>query len=109
MTDDNWMDAAGNSPEENETGWSWDDESLRLGQYVGYKLYLVLRDRLTTLEVPTVAHNTIITEMIDLHDETLLTRGQGMATLVMLCEPEAPSIPMAILDQSEYSVRLDGS
>ena len=48
-----WSDPGGPDPDDpgtpkdpDDRGWSWDEVSLACGEYVGFKLYLQLRDRL---------------------------------------------------------------
>ena len=101
-----YTDASGAHPEPSDNGWTWDRESLVIGAYTGFKLYLVLRDRLTTLAIPAVAHNKIIEEMVNEHDETLLDAGAGLSTLLMVDEPDSDYIPMAILGGREFSLKL---
>ena len=64
------------------SGWAWDADALMMGEYVGYPLYLRLRDRLTTLELPHNTHDTIIRDMIDTHDVGAIDHGSACVTLV---------------------------
>lgn len=64
------------------TGWAWDADALMMGEYVGYPLYLRLRDRLTTLCLPINTHDTIIRDMIDTHDVGAIDHGSACVTLV---------------------------
>ena len=107
MPDDTWIDAAGATPEDGD-GWDWDEESLTMGSYVGYNLYRSLRNRLTTTDVPVAAHNSIIKELIDCHDVSLLTAGAGQATLVVYNRKGSDVIPMIIMDRSEFPDSLKG-
>jgi hypothetical protein len=109
MTDDTWMDATGDTPGESGPGWEWTDKSLRMGSYVGYGLYQVLRDRLVDTDVPVTAHDAIIQELIDAHDVSLVTRGSGQATLACYNAVDLQVIPMIIMDWTEFPERLDGT
>ena len=82
-----WLDPGGPEPKDvgkwlTPTGWSWDGDSLMLAEYVGFELYLKIRDRLTTTNVPTDVHNVLIQELIDTHDESLFDNGVACATLM---------------------------
>jgi hypothetical protein len=115
MTTDDWLDAwmnpGGPEPEPDEdhamwltpaSGWSWDADSLMMGEYVGYPLYLRVRDRLQHLRVPTAAHNRIIQELIDVHDVSALDHGEARSTLVVW-DVDTAVVPMEILDSSEFA------
>ena len=101
-----YTDASGASPEPSGDGWTWDRESLVMGAYTGFRLYLVLRDRLTTLDIPAVAHNRIIEEMIAIHDEELIDAGAGLSTLIMWSALDQTMVPMEILGGREFSTRI---
>lgn len=75
-------DSAGDSPGDSGDLWSWDIASLSTGEYVGFPLYLQLRDRLCDTAIPAKDHNRVIMYMIDMHDEELLNKGIGCSTLV---------------------------
>ena len=77
-----WFDAEGNTPGDPGADWEWDEDSLETGNFVGYPLYLRLRDRLTTLQVPANAHDLIILEMINLHDANAIDGKTACATLM---------------------------
>jgi hypothetical protein len=62
-------------------GWQWDAQSLSMGEYVGFKLYLLLRDRFTQLRIPPDTHDLLIQEMIDTHDVGLYTDARGKVTM----------------------------
>ena len=74
QTDSSWLTPA--------SGWTWDADALMMGEYVGYPLYLRLRDRLTTLQLPLNTHDTIIRDMIDTHDVGAIDHGSACVTLV---------------------------
>jgi hypothetical protein len=84
------------------TGWDWDVDSLMMGEYVGYPLYLRVRNRLQHLRVPAQACNRIIQEMIDVHDVSAFDHGEARSTLVMW-DVDGMAVPMEILDSSEFS------
>jgi hypothetical protein len=115
MSDDDWLDAwmnpGGPAPEPDPddpmwltptTGWAWDVDSLLMGEYVGYPLYLRVRDRLQSLRVPTQAHNRIIQELVDTHDVSALDHGEARSTLVVW-DVDKHVVPMEILDSSEFA------
>lgn len=77
-----YKDTSGSSPGEPGDSWSWDEHNLATGEYVGFPLYLSLRDRLCDTAIPTKDHNRVILAMIDMHDDELLNNGIGCATLV---------------------------
>ena len=89
MTHD-WTNPAGAEPDDADdplggwlrpTGWQWDAQSLSMGEYVGFQLYLLLRDRLNQLRLPSETHDLLIQEMIDTHDVGLYTNGTGKSTM----------------------------
>ena len=86
---------------EPQTGWTWDMDSLMMGEYVGYPLYLRIRDRLTTLDIPTPAHNRIIQELVDCHDASALTEGAARSTLVCW-DAGGVVVPMEIRSATEF-------
>jgi len=115
MSDDDWLDAwmnpAGDESEPDadhamwltpDSGWIWDADSLIMGEYVGYPLYLRVRDRLQHLGVPAQAHNRLIQELIDTHDASALDHGEARSTLVMW-DVDKVVVPMEILDSSEFA------
>ncbi|MEK9697712.1 MAG: hypothetical protein VW270_18240 [Candidatus Poseidoniales archaeon] len=53
-----------------------------MAEYVGHKLYLHLRDRMCTLDVPVAVHNMLIRTMIDMHDEGAMVVGAARVTMV---------------------------
>jgi hypothetical protein len=114
MSDDDWLDAwlnpAGPEPDPDsthaawltpQTGWTWDVDSLMMGEYVGYPLYLQVRDRLTTLRIPTPAHNRIIQELIDTHDMSAMTQGAARSTLICW-DAGGVVVPVEIADATEF-------
>ena len=96
-TDSSWLTPT--------SGWSWDADSLMMGEYVGYPLYLRLRDRLTTLELPLNTHDTIIRDMIDTHDVSALDHGSACATLVTTTASDAAykMHTINIMDVTEFA------
>lgn len=83
------------------TGWNWTAESLMMGEYVGYELYLQLRSRLSDLGVPTQAHDVLIQDLIDTHDASALT-DQGACATLAIWDVSGLTQPMAIWDATEY-------
>lgn len=83
----NWKDGAGESPDLT-VDWTWDMDSLEIGEYVGYPLYQQCRARIKNTYVPEHAINRVILHMIDMHDAELVSAGVGCATLVTK-RPEA--------------------
>lgn len=77
-----YKDTSGDSPGTPGDAWSWDEKNLAVGEYVGFPLYLCLRDRLCTTAIPTKDHNRVIMAMIDMHDDELVNNGIGCSTLV---------------------------
>ena len=84
------------------TGWTWDVDSLLMGEYVGYPLYLRVRDRLQSLRVPAQAHNLLIRELIDTHDASALDHGEARSTLVIWDTGDG-GVPMHVLDSTEMA------
>ena len=92
MTYDEWWEPwdgpGGPDPDDksdrpdSEKDWHWDSESMAMGEYVGFPLYLSVRDRLQTLRMPTTVHNVIIREMIDMHDDSALDGEGACSTLI---------------------------
>jgi hypothetical protein len=85
---DAWPDPGGPEPDDAawltpQTGWTWDADSLMMGEYVGYPLYLRLRDRLQSLRLPTTTHNQLIQTMIDTHDVSVFDHGEARSTLIV--------------------------
>ena len=72
-----------------------------MGEYVGYPLYLKVRDRLCTLDIPTQAHNRIIQEMIDMHDMSAMTEGAARSTLICW-DTGGAVVPMEIASATEF-------
>ena len=83
------------------TGWDWDQQSLLMGEYVGYPLYLRLRERLQTLRVPVQAHDVLIQQMIDTHDASAVTHGQARSTCVIWSNMQL-HMPVEVLDSTEW-------
>lgn len=87
---DPWPDPAGPDPDHTTNpwltpanhAWSWDAESLRLGEYVGYEPYLRLRDRMHELRLPEVTHNTLIECLFETHDVNYMNHGVACVTLI---------------------------
>lgn len=77
-----YKDSAGASPGTPGDSWSWDAKNLAVGEYVGFPLYLALRDRLCNTAIPAKDHNRVILHMIDMHDDELINKGIGCSTLV---------------------------
>lgn len=83
-----WPDPGGPEPDDPEwltpqTGWTWDADALMMGEYVGYPLYLRLRDRLQSLRLPAQTHDALIRELIDTHDVGAIDHGSACASLVV--------------------------
>ena len=78
-----WDDPGGPEPEgsKKDDEWSWDAESLAMGEYVGFSAYLDLRDRLQSLRIPTDVHNRLIQLLIDTHDDSAISGFGAMSTL----------------------------
>ena len=85
----NWLSPA---------GWQWDAQSLSMGEYVGFELYLLLRDRFTQLHIPPDTHDLLIQEMIDTHDVGLYTDARGKVTMCYI-----EDTPTTVLN-----IRIDG-
>lgn len=84
------------------SGWTWDADSLRMGEYVGYPLYLSVRDRLQHLRVPSDCHNQLIQQMIDMHDVSAFEQGAARSTLIMW-DVDERVMPMVIVDASRFA------
>ena len=103
---DAWEDPGGPEPTDGwltpgDGTWEWTPESLLMGEYVGYALYLKLRDRLCKLGVPTTAHDTLIQHLIDTHYASALEEGGARATLVVW-DRDGPVQPIEVWSASEY-------
>ena len=88
MYEPDWQDPGGPTPDDSSwltpaSGWEWDADSLMMGEYVGYPLYLRLRDRLQSLRLPTDTHNTVIQELIDMHDVAAIDHGVACSSLLV--------------------------
>lgn len=84
---DAWSDPGGPGPANEwlvpaDNKWEWSPEHLLMGEYVGFELYLRLRDRLCTLELPHACHDILIKELIDHHDAAALDGHGACATLI---------------------------
>ena len=77
----NWKDQNGTSPDP-APGWTWDMDSLETGEYMGFRLYQHVRERVTELNLPTTTVNRVLLAMIDMHDRHLVESGIGCATLI---------------------------
>ena len=104
---EDWFeDAFGKTPSPHDGKWTWDEPSLRLAEQVGHRLYLLLRDRLNQLVIPTEVHNELIERLVLCHDEHALASGEGQATLITLGDDTVELVPMAILDGREFPTRI---
>lgn len=74
-------------PDHKSDEWSWDAESMVMGEYTGFPLYLKLRDRMCSLHIPVQAHNLLIQELVDSHDEAAAVESQPRSTLIMFDRP----------------------
>lgn len=83
------------------TGWDWDQQSLIMGEYVGYPLYLRLRERLQSLRVPVLAHDVLIQQMIDTHDASAVAHGEARSTCVIWSDLQL-HMPVEVLDSTEW-------
>ena len=87
---DPWPEPAGPDPDDQSNpwltpanhAWSWDEESLNLGEYVGFEPYLRLRDRMCELQIPEHTHNLLIETLIDTHDVNYMNHGVACVTLI---------------------------
>lgn len=85
-------------------GWDWNTESLLTGEYVGYRLYLLLRNRLHQLGMPEALHDPVILHMIDTYDmDSLIKAHDGSACVTMVYR--APGW-FQVLDSQELTLRL---
>lgn len=78
----NHQDSAGDTPGQPGANWSWNEQNLVVGEYVGFPLYTQLKDRLCSTSIPDKDHNRVIMCMIDMHDDELTNKGVGCSTLV---------------------------
>lgn len=104
-----WQDPGGPEPprwdrsdDADVESWTWDQESLMMAEYVGHKLYLELRDRMCTLDVPVAVHNMLIRTMIDMHDEGAMTVGAARVTMVIHTDPHGVFQDVDILAADEH-------
>lgn len=106
-----WNNPGGPDPDDHDDpeeeagrGWSWDEVSLACGEYVGFKLYLQLRDRLCSLAIPKNTHNRIIIEMIHTHDDSAIKGPAARSTLVYhRCSDDSALIKMDIYDGKNFT------
>lgn len=102
---DPWPDPGGPDPDDpawlTPAGdWTWDTDSLMMGEYVGFALYLRLRDRLCSIGLPVTTHNLVIQELIDCHDAGALSASTPLATLIVN-DSDDSVVNMAVLDHDE--------
>ena len=105
-----WDDPGGPDPERPDSTeeWTWDEESIAMGEYVGFSTYLNLRDRLQTLRIPTTLHNGLIQVLIDTHDDSAISGFGAMSTLFYAQTAVSGKVldVIEILDGSKFG-RLD--
>jgi hypothetical protein len=82
-------------------GWSWTMDSLMMAEYVGYQLYLLLRDRFVTLGVPVTDHDQLIQLMIDTHDASAMTNAEARATCV-IWSGDTNNWLVSVLDSEQF-------
>ena len=62
--------------------YDYTEEDLVIAEYVGFPLYVSLRNRLVELECPIEMINTVIAEAIETHDIAAVEAGINGATIV---------------------------
>ena len=92
--------------DDDQEDWEWDAESLELGEYVGFKLYLELRDRLCTIKVPGVLHNALIQKLIHAYDDCALLAGEALCTFIYDTNGTS-MIGMEIVDGTKMDKNFD--
>ena len=83
MNIDDWMRELFPEDEDDDATWDWDKDSLELGEYVGFPLYLSIRDRLCSAKVPSLMHNALIEKFIHAYDDCALAAGKAQCTLIV--------------------------
>lgn len=81
--------------------WQWTTDHLLMAEYVGYPLYLRLRDRMQSLRLPTQVHDTLIQEMIDMHDQEAIDTGAGRSIMIIRDQPGLVQ-PVEVLCGTEF-------
>jgi len=99
-------DLFGMTPSPHDGNWTWDEPSLRLAELVGHRLYLLLRDRLNELCIPTEVHNELVERLVTCHDDHAITSGEGQATLITMGDETLELVPLAILDGREFPTKI---
>lgn len=90
-------------PERHE--WDWTPDSLITGEYVGYRLYLQLRNRMHQLDVLPALHDPIILHMIDTYDmDDLIKAHDGSACVTMVYRQPGW---FQVMDSQELTLRLN--
>ena len=84
------------------SGWTWDNSSLLMSEYVGAPLYLRLRARMTELRIPASAHDVLIQEMIDQHDTCAVSVAQARSTMITW-DVSGQVQPVEVLDATEFA------
>lgn len=81
--------------------WQWTTDHLLMAEYVGYPLYLRLRDRMQSLRLPTQVHDTLIQEMIDMHDVEAIDTGTGRSIMIVRDQPGLVQ-PVEVMGGTEF-------
>ena len=63
--------------------YDYNDADLSVAEYVGYPLYVSIRNRLVGLGCPVALVNPIIVEAVDVHDLHVFKTGENNSTIVV--------------------------
>ena len=63
--------------------YDYNEADLTVAEYVGFPLYVSIRNRLTDLGCPYELVNPIIVEAIDVHDLQVFKNGVNQSTIVV--------------------------
>lgn len=103
-----WDDPGGPSPDPEEPTWDdlfrweWDDRSVDLASQTGYPLYLQLRDRLVSLQIPVTEHNGYIEEMWNVAVVNEMLRGTQASCLMLVGRPDISDMRVSMTVPGRY-------
>jgi hypothetical protein len=63
--------------------YDYNEDDISVAEYVGFPLYISIRNRLTDLGCPYELVNPIIVEAIDVHDLHVFNNGVNNSTIVV--------------------------
>ena len=95
---DPWPEPGGPEPHE----WHWTPESHEMAEYVGLELYLQMRDRLSSLDVPASTHDLVLERLIDWHDLNYMNHGVACVTLITRSNGSSLLMDLDIVGPDEH-------